>query len=241
MSAFMAEIIGTAILVLLGNGVIANVLLKQTKGSTSGSWFLISTGWGFAVFVAVEVAAPYSGAHLNPAVSIALAVAHKFSWALVPKYILAQMIGAMIGAFLVWLEYRPHFNITQNEVDKLMCFSTSPSLRNYSANFISETLNTFLLIFTILYIKDPTFSLNGTTDLVGLGAIGAIPVALIVWVIVISLGANTGCALNPARDLGPRIIHSIFIKGSSDWSYSFIPIIAPIVGGILASLLFLSL
>lgn len=243
MSPFAAEIIGTAVMMLLGNGVIANVLLKQTKGSTSGSWLLISTGWGFAIFCAVEIAAPYSGAHLNPAVSIGFAVAQKFEWAKVPLYIIAQMIGAMLGGFLTWVLYRAHFKLTTNEEEMLMCFSTVPALKKYSANFTAEVIGTFILIFTVLYIKEPSFVTTTGKDVpIGLGAIGALPVALIVWGIVISLGGNTGCALNPARDLGPRIIHAVLpIKGSSDWQYAWIPVIGPITGSILAAICFLIL
>lgn len=243
MSPFAAEIIGTAVMMLLGNGVIANVLLKQTKACTSGSWLLISTGWGFAVFCAVEIAAPYSGAHLNPAVSIGLAVAQKFAWGNVPLYITAQMIGAMLGGWLTWLLYRPHFKLTSNEAEMLMCFSTVPALKKVSANVTAEIIGTFMLILTVLYIKEPNFVTSSGKDVpIGLGAIGALPVAIIVWGIVISLGGNTGCALNPARDLGPRIVHAVLpIKGSSEWGYAWVPVVGPIIGSVGAAVCFLLL
>lgn len=239
MTPFIAEIIGTMLLILLGNGVVANVVLKDTKGNNSG-WIVISTAWALAVFVGVQVAGPISGAHLNPAVTIGLAVAGKFSWDLVPTYIAAQMIGAALGAFLVWLFYKDHFAITEDEGGKLACFSTGPAIKKVSSNFISETIGTFVLVFVIFYFADPSLSLHtDTTAKIGLGSIGAVPVAFLVWAIGLSLGGTTGYAINPARDLGPRIMHSILpIKGSSDWGYAWIPVAGPILGAVLAALLY---
>lgn len=242
MTPFIAEIIGTALLILLGNGVVANVVLNQTKGNNSG-WIVITTGWAFAVFVGVTVAAPASGAHLNPAVTLGLAIAGKFPWENVHVYIAAQMLGAMVGAFLVWLSYKDHFAVTDNEGGKLACFSTGPAIRKPASNFISEFIGAFVLVFVIFYFAGPSFSSETITDAkIGLGSIGALPVSLLVWVIGLALGGPTGYAINPARDLGPRIMHSILpIKGSSDWEYAWIPVLAPIAGGAFAALFFQAL
>ncbi|MEG0925830.1 MIP/aquaporin family protein [Chryseobacterium sp.] len=242
MTPFIAEVIGTMLLILLGNGVVANVVLKDTKGNNSG-WIVITTAWALAVFVGVTVAGPISGAHLNPAVTIGLAAAGKFSWDLVPSYIAAQMIGGMLGAFLVWLFNKDHFAITEDEGAKLACFSTSPAIRKVSSNLISEIIGTFVLVFVILHFSNPSITLQADPNAqVGLGTVGAIPVTFLVWVIGLSLGGTTGYAINPARDLAPRIMHSILpVKGSSDWSYSWIPVIGPVTGAIIAALLFLIL
>lgn len=239
MTPFIAEVIGTMLLILLGNGVVANVVLKDTKGHNSG-WIVITTAWALAVFVGVTVAGPISGAHLNPAVTIGLAVAKKFSWDFVPSYIAAQMIGALLGAFLVWLFNKDHFAITEDEGAKLACFSTSPAIRNTFSNMISEIIGTFVLVFVIFYFSDASISIqNDPNAKIGLGSIGAVPVALLVWVIGLSLGGTTGYAINPARDLGPRIMHALLpIKGSSDWGYSWIPVVGPILGAILAAVLY---
>lgn len=232
MSPFVAEIIGTALLVLLGNGVVANVLLSKTKGQNSG-WIVITTGWGLAVFVAVYAVASVSGAHINPAVTIGLAAAGKFAWTLVPGYIAAQMIGAFLGATLVWLHYKPHFDETQDAALKLAVFSTGPAIRTTFWNLISEVIGTFVLVFGVLSIASPE---------VGLGALDALPVALLVLVIGLSLGGTTGYAINPARDLGPRMAHAVLPisgKGESDWAYSWIPVVGPILGGLLAAAVFL--
>lgn len=232
MSPFVAEIIGTALLVLLGNGVVANVLLSKTKGQNSG-WIVITTGWGLAVFVAVYAVASVSGAHINPAVTIGLAAAGKFAWTLVPGYIAAQMIGAFLGATLVWLHYKPHFDETQDAALKLAVFSTGPAIRTTFWNLISEVIGTFVLVFGVLSIASPE---------VGLGALDALPVALLVLVIGLSLGGTTGYAINPARDLGPRMAHAVLPisgKGKSDWAYSWIPVVGPILGGLLAAAVFL--
>ncbi len=241
MSILVAEILGTMFLILLGNGVVANVVLKGTKGNNSG-WIVITTGWALAVFVGVVVAGPYSGAHLNPAVTIGLAVAGKLSWTLVPEYIAGEMLGAMLGALLVWVFYRDHFKATDDESGKLACFSTSPAIKNTFSNLTSEVIGTFVLIFVIFYIAGPKLDITGDINaetMIGLGSIGAIPVAFLVWVIGLSLGGTTGYAINPARDLGPRIIHAILpLKGGSEWSYSWIPVLGPIIGAIIAALLY---
>jgi glycerol uptake facilitator protein len=242
MTILVAEILGTMMLILLGNGVVANVVLKDTKGNNSG-WIVITTGWALAVFVGVIIAGPYSGAHLNPAVTIGLATAGKLSWSLVPEYIAGEMIGAMLGAFLVWIFYKDHFKITENEAGKLACFSTGPAIKNTLSNLISEIIGTFVLIFVIFHLAGPSINLGIDAGAhIGLGSLGALPVALLVWVIGLSLGGTTGYAINPARDLGPRIMHSILpVKGKSNWAYAWIPIVGPIIGCVIAALLHLSL
>jgi len=235
MSPFIAELIGTMLLILLGDGVVANVVLKDTKGNNSG-WMVITTAWGLAVFVGVVVAGPYSGAHLNPAVTIALAIAGKFAWAQVPLYIAAQFLGAMIGSFLVWVMYYDHFKRTNDPASILAVFCTGPAVRNYISNITSEVIGAFVLLFTIFYISGAQIVPTNTP--IGLGSVGAIPVALLVWVIGLSLGGTTGYAINPCRDLGPRIMHMILPiknKGTSDWSYAWIPVFGPIAGAAIAA------
>lgn len=241
MTPFTAEIIGTMLLILLGNGVVANVVLKDTKGNNSG-WIVITAAWAFAVFVGVAVAGPISGAHLNPIVTLGLALVGKFAWSQVVPYIVAQMIGAMLGAFLVWLSHKDHFAATKDEAGKLACFSTGPAIRNYTSNLISEIIGAFVLIFVIFYLAGPDVHIAAAADAkIGLGSIGALPVAILVWAIGLSLGGTTGYAINPARDLGPRIVHSILLKGNSDWSYAWVPIVGPIIGSSLAALCYLML
>lgn len=240
MNIYIAEFIGTGLLLLLGSGVVANVVLPQTKGN-GGGLIAITTAWALAVFCGVVVAGPYSGAHLNPAVTVGLGIAGKFDWALAPGYILAQIGGAMMGSFLAWLMYRDHFDLADDPGLKRAPFCTDPAIRNFSTSLTSEILGTFVLIFVILYIagarlEDPT----GTP--IGLGSVGALPVAFLVWVIGLALGGTTGYAINPARDLGPRIMHQILPikgKGSSDWGYSWVPIVGPIIGCALAAGLYL--
>ena len=236
MTAFTAELIGTFMLILLGNGVVANVVLNKTKGHDSG-WMVITTAWSLAVFTGVLIAAPYSGAHLNPAVSIGLATAGVFEWALVPSYILAQFIGAMLGAAMVALIYRDHCLQTPDPVLKLAIFCTIPAIPNRMSNLISEIVGTFVLIFGVFYLTDPIIS--DTVEVpIGMGSLGALPVAFIVWVIGLSLGGTTGYAINPARDLAPRIVHAILPlkgKGGSNWDYAWIPSIGPIIGAVLAA------
>lgn len=244
MTEFIAEFIGTAILILLGGGVVANVVLTGTKGNNSG-WIVITFGWGFAVFTAVAVAGPYSGAHVNPAVTLGLAIGGLFPWAKVGLFILAQMLGAAFGAFLVWLTYYDHFKATEDQGGILAVFSTGPAIRNTPMNFITEAVGTFLLVFTVFYLSGASFLCEQINNVkIGLGSIGAIPVAFLVVAIGLSLGGPTGYAINPARDLGPRIMHAILPikhKGDSDWSYSWIPVIAPLMGGALAAGLYLLL
>jgi glycerol uptake facilitator protein len=239
MSEFASEFLGTMFLILLGNGVVANVVLNGTKGHNSG-WIVITTGWALAVFVGVVIAGPYSGAHLNPAVTIALAIAQKFAWAKVPLYILAQLLGAMAGTSLVWLIYKDHYAITEDKGGKLATFCTGPAIKNTTSNLISEIIGTFVLIFVIFYFAGAEITKDKSP--IGLGSLGAIPVAFLVWVIGLALGGTTGYAINPARDLGPRIMHAILPvhnKGNSDWGYAWIPVIGPVIGASLAALLFL--
>ena len=242
MNELVAEFIGTLLLVLLGNGVVANVVLTGTKGH-NGGWIVITMGWGLAVFVGVAVAGPVSGAHLNPAVTIGLAVAGLFSWGNVVTFILAQMLGAFTGAFTVWLFYRNHFNKTEDSGAILACYSTAPAIRSTFSNFLSEVIGTFVLVFVILYIADPALDLPGVGSAkMGLGTLGALPVALLVIAIGLSLGGTTGYAINPARDLGPRLMHAIVpikSKGDSDWNYSWVPVAGPLAGALIAAVLFL--
>lgn len=241
MSPFIAELIGTMLLILLGDGVVANVLLNDTKGN-NGGWMVITTAWGLAVFVGVMVAGPYSGAHLNPAVTIGLAIAGKFAWAGVLPYIAAQLIGAGMGAFLVWVMYKDHFNRNNDPGAMLACFCTGPAIRNYTSNMTSEIIGAFVLVFAVFYISGA--EITPTKVPVGLGSVGAVPVAFLVWVIGLSLGGTTGYAINPARDLAPRIIHALVPikgKGSSDWSYAWVPIAGPIIGAAIAALIYLQL
>lgn len=241
MTEFVAEFIGTALLILLGNGVVANVVLNGTKGNNSG-WMVITTAWALAVFVGVVIAAPFSGAHLNPAVTIALAIAQKFNWVKVPYYILAQLCGAIVGSFLVWVMYKDHFDATEDKGLKAAPFATAPAIRNLKSNLFSEIIGTFVLIFVIFYFTNAEMGSDKTP--IGLGSLGAIPVAFLVWVIGLALGGTTGYAINPVRDLGPRIVHALIPmkgKGTSDWAYSWVPIVGPIIGATLAALLYLSL
>lgn len=241
MTPFVAEIIGTFLLLLLGLGVVANVILAKTKSNDNG-WMVITTGWGLAVFIGVVVASPYSGAHINPAVSIGLAVAGKFPWASVPSYLLAQFIGAMLGALVVWLMYKDHFDATEDQDTKRAVFCTAPAIRNTFSNLFSESVGTFVLVFTVLFFTDATITDSETV--IGLGSLGAIPVAFLVWGIGLSLGGTTGYAINPARDLGPRIMHALLPikgKGNNDWAYSWIPVIGPVLGASLAALLALGM
>ncbi|MGB5236722.1 MAG: MIP/aquaporin family protein [Flavobacteriaceae bacterium] len=237
MTPFAAEIVGTFILMLLGCGVNANVVLKDTKGNSSGSWVLITTGWAMAVYVAVAIASPHSGAHINPAVTIGLAAAGLFPWSSVATYVLAQFIGAMLAAFLIWLNYRDHFDRTEDQGLKLAVFSTAPAIPNMPLNLLAEITGTFVLVFAVLFFTDAT--ILETDSVIGLGSLGALPVALVVWSIGMSLGGTTGYSINPARDLGPRIMHALLPikgKGGSNWTYSWIPVIGPVLGGILAAL-----
>ncbi len=226
MTAFMGEVIGTALLITLGNGVVANVVLNKTLGHKSG-WIVITMGWAVAVFVGVIFAGPISGAHLNPAVTIALAVAGKFAWADVPLYIVAQLLGACMGSLMMWLAYKKHFDAT--ETDHLGVFCTGPTISSPIDNLLTEVIATFVFMMAVFSIVKPAS---------GIGSLDALPVSLIVLAIGLCMGGPTGYAINPARDLGPRFIHSILpIKGkrSSNWSYAWVPIIGPIVGAVIAA------
>ncbi len=243
MTPFVAEILGTFILILLGNGVVANVVLNKTKGNNSG-WLVITTAWGLAVFTAVFITMDYSGAHLNPAVTVGLALAGKFAWTSVANYVVAQMIGAGLGAALVFLMYRDHYRETPDQNLKLATFCTSPAIYNSASNFFSEAIGTFVLVFAVLYVTGPNLVPADPAVPVGLGSLGALPVGLVVWVIGLCLGGTTGYAINPARDLGPRIMHQLLPvpdKGTSEWHYSWIPILGPVAGAAIAAGLFLVL
>jgi glycerol uptake facilitator protein len=228
---FLGEMVGTAMLVLLGDGVVANVALKGTKGN-NGGWIVVTFGWAIAVFVGVFVSAGVSKAHLNPAVTIGLAVAEKLEWSQVPGYLAAQMLGAMIGAVLVWLQYKSHFDVTESGDAKLGVFCTGPAIRSLGFNLLSEMIGTFVLVYAVLHITSPTG---------GLGSLDALPVGLVVLVIGLSLGGSTGYAINPARDLGPRIVHALLPipgKRDSDWGYAWVPVVGPVAGALLATVLY---
>ncbi len=237
MSPFVAEYLGTAVMILLGGGVVANVVLKGTKGN-NGGWIVITTAWALAVFVGVTIAGPYSGAHLNCAVTIANLALGKLDLATTLSYIGAQFLGAMTGAFVVWLMYKDHFDQTEDPGAKQAVFCTAPALRNPPINLISEVVGAFVLIFTILHFTDAKMA---DDSVIGLGSIGAIPVAFLVWVIGLSLGGTTGYAINPARDLGPRIVHAILPiknKAGFDAAYAWVPFLGPIIGALLAVALY---
>jgi len=220
---------------------VANVVLKNTKGE-NGGWFLISAGWGMGVFVAVLAIGPVSGAHINPAVTLGLAFSGLFEWSQVVPFIIAQMLGAMAGGYLVYLFYHDHFKITDSPECKMCCFCTMPNIRNKINNFLSEAVGTFVLIFAVLFINLPSVEIEGIDNVkVGLGSLEALPVGLVVFAIGMSLGGTTGYAINPARDLGPRIIHALIpMKGKrdSDWGYSWIPVMGPVVGAGIAALVY---
>jgi glycerol uptake facilitator protein len=237
MPPFLAELLGTMLLIILGDGVVANVVLNQTKGQSSG-WIVITTGWAFAVTVAVYAVGTFSGAHLNPAVTIGLAAIGKFAWASVPTYIAAQMLGAMLGATIVWLAYLPHWAVTESPASKLAVFCTSPAIRNPVSNLVTEIIGTAVLVLGVLAILTPK---NLNPDYGWNVGLGPALVGVIVWAIGLSLGGPTGYAINPARDLGPRIAHAILPipgKGGSDWGYAWIPIAGPIIGGLIAAFLY---
>ena len=235
MSPFLAEFFGTAILIVLGDGVVANVVLHRTKGHNSG-WIVITAGWAFAVTIGVYCVNSISGAHLNPAVTIALASIGTFPWAKVPMYIAAQIAGGFLGAVIVWLAYLPHWAATPDAESKLGVFSTSPAIRKRGANLMAEIIGGFVLVLALLAVLSPGNFSPGSDLAKGFGPI---LVGIIIWSIGLSLGGPTGYAINPARDLGPRIAHSVLPivgKGSSDWGYAWIPIAGPIVGGVLGAL-----
>ena len=230
MSIFGAEVIGTAILILLGNGVVAGVLLNQSKAQNSG-WIVITFGWGIGVMAGAYAVGQFSGAHLNPAVTLGFAFQGSTEWGDVPEYLAGEFVGAFIGATLVWLAYLNHWAATEDPGLKLACYSTAPAIRNPAANLITEIIGTFMLVFGILAII--------ANEATGVSGLNALLVGLLVFGIGLSLGGPTGYAINPARDLGPRIIHAILPiagKGPSDWGYSWVPVVGPIIGGVLGAL-----
>ena len=238
MTAYIFEFIGTAMLILIGNGIVANIVLKGTKGADSG-WIGISLAWGIAVFIGVFISADASGAHLNPAVTVGLATAGKFGWNLVPGYILAQVLGAMLGNLLVWLTYKKQYDATDDQGALLATFSTGPAIRSPFWNFISELIGAFALVFGVFFIAGGSLG----DEPIKLGALDALPVALLVMGIGFGLGGPTGYAINPARDFGPRIMHTVLPikgKGGSDWGYAWIPVLGPLVGGVLAALAYMA-
>ena len=244
MQVYLAEFIGTMILVLLGDGVVAGVLLRHSKAENAG-WIVITFGWGMAVAMAVYSVGAISGAHINPAVTIGLASIGAFEWAQVPGYIISRMVGAMIGATLVWLAYRDHWAATEDPGLKLATFCTAPGIRNTVSNLITEIIGTAMLVFGIVAIVANTQNITdaASVDLAQIFQLGIFPliVGLLVFAIGLSLGGPTGYAINPARDLGPRIAHAILPvagKGGSDWGYSWIPVVGPIIGGVLGALLY---
>lgn len=231
MSPFLAEFVGTALILIFGGGVVANVLLNKTKGH-NGGWIVITFGWAIGVYTGVLVSAQYSGAHLNPAITIALAFTGKFEFAQAGSYILAQTLGAMAGSFLVWIAYRKHFEATTDAGLIHAVFCTSPNIRSYPDNLLTEIIGTFVLTIAVLYMAAPD---------VGLGALNALPVALVVLGLGLSLGGPTGYAINPARDLGPRILHALLPikpKAGFDLKYAWVPVAGPILGGLLAAIVF---
>ena len=231
MSPFIAELSGTAMILILGNGVVANVILDKTKGN-GGGLIAITLGWAMAVFVGVYMTATISGAHLNPAVTLALAMQGKLAWGLVPQYMAAQFLGAMLGSGIVWLMYRNHLDATNDAATCLAVFSTSPAIHNPVQNFLTEMLATLVFVVGILFITAPEHSL---------GSLNALPVSLLVLAIGLSLGGPTGYAINPARDLGPRLMHALLPikgKGGSDWQYAWVPVAGPFVGAALAAWLY---
>jgi glycerol uptake facilitator protein len=243
MSPYLAELIGTLLLVTLGNGVVANVVLARTKGQGAG-WIVITAGWGLGVFVGVFCAQPFSGAHLNPAVTVAMAVSGKLAWSKVGGYVLAQVLGGTAGGALVFLFYREHFKASADAGAKLACFCTAPNIRNVPQAFFCEAVGTFMLVFPVFLMTNATATIPSASGesgqvIIGLGTLGAVPVALVVFAIGLSLGGTTGYAINPARDLGPRLAHAVLPvpgKGDSDWGYSWVPVLGPLTGGLLAVL-----
>ena len=239
MTVYLFELIGTAMLILLGNGVVANVLLKNTYGFNAGL-IVITFGWAIGVFVGVFISADASGAHLNPAVTLGLATAGKFSWQIVPGYILAQVLGAMMGSLLVWLTYKKHYDATEDPDALRSTFCTGPAIDKPLWNFITELIGTFVLVFGVFYIAGGTMG----DEPISLGSLDALPVGLLVLGIGLSLGGATGYAINQQRDFGPRIMHALLpikAKGNSNWKYAWIPVLGPITGSIIAALTYLAI
>lgn len=237
MNAFGAEMVGTALLVLFGDGVVANVVLRQSKGY-QGGWMVIATGWALGVALAVYCVNSLSGAHLNPAVTLGLAAIGKFAWASVPTYVAAQMIGAFLGATLVWLAYLPHWAVTEDRAAKLGVFCTAPGIRKPACNLVTEIIGTFVLVLGVLAILSPKNLVPNTGFDTGFAPF---LVGVLVWGLGLSLGGPTGYAINPARDLGPRLAHYVLPiagKGGCDWGYAWVPVVGPIVGGVLGALFY---
>jgi len=240
MSPFLAELLGTMLLVIFGDGVVANVLLNKSKGQNSG-WMVIATGWGLGVAVAVYAVNSISGAHLNPAVSVGLAAIGKFAWSNVPVYVAAQMIGAFIGAVIVWLAYLPHWSITEDKGAKLAIFCTGPAVRKPAQNMLTEIIGAFVLVLGVLAVLSPKNLVPNSGFDTGFAPF---LVGVLVWAIGLSLGGPTGYAINPARDLGPRLAHfflPIAGKGDSDWGYAWVPVVGPIIGGVLGAVCYKAL
>ena len=238
MAQYLAEIVGTAILILLGDGVVANVVLAKNKGNGSG-WIVITFGWGMAVAFAVYAVGWVSGAHINPAVTVGLAAIGQFSWALVPGYIISQMLGAMLGAAIVFVSYKQHFDATEDQGAILGTFATGPAIRGPFWNFVTEFFGTAMLLFGILAIGHTMGGAQGLVDRVDSG-IGPLVTGFLIFAIGMSLGGPTGYAINPARDLGPRIMHALLPiqgKGGSDWGYAWLPVVGPILGGVFGAAL----
>ena len=235
MNTFVAEMVGTALLVLLGDGVVAGVVLSKSKAQNSG-WIVITTGWGLAVAMAVYAVGRVSGAHINPAVTLGLAMVGRFPWSSVPAYLAAQLLGAMLGAVLVWLTYLAHWAETPDPALKLVVFSTAPAIRRSAANLIAEIIGTAVLMFGVLALG----SYKPAND----SGLAPLLVGLLVWAIGLSLGGPTGYAINPARDLGPRVVHALLPipgKGGSDWGYAWVPVLGPVVGGVLGAVVYVRL
>lgn len=238
MSLFVAEFLGTALLVLFGNGVVANVVLSKTKGHNAG-WIVITAGWAIAVYVGAFCSNEASGAHLNPAVTVAMLTAGKLSVQKGIEYLVAQMLGAIVGGGLVFAFYREHFLASEDADAKLACFCTAPNIRNHGQALFCELLGTFVLVLPIFLMTPANLVTSDGNQAIGLGSLGLLPVALLVFGIGLSLGGTTGYAINPARDLGPRLVHAILPipgKRDSDWGYAWVPVIGPILGGVLAAL-----
>jgi glycerol uptake facilitator protein len=243
MNALVAELIGTAIIIVFGGGVVANVVLSKTKGGNSG-WIVITWGWAIGVFVGVFVSQDYSGAHLNPAVTLGLAMGGRFAWAGVPGYMAAQLAGAFLGAIVVGVFYGEHFKVSDNLDGKLAVFCTAPNIRVIWRAVTCEIIATFFLVFPVFLISGPSVTLPAAagaaaTVPIGLGSLGALPVALLVLGLGLALGGTTGYAINPARDLGPRLAHAVLPLGrkrDGDWGYAWVPVVGPLVGGALAAL-----
>jgi len=243
MNSTCGEILGTSLLIVLGNGTVANVVLAKSKAQNAG-WIVVATGWAMGVYVGAFTVASISGAHLNPAVTFGLAISGKFPWAQVPNYFAGQMVGAMIGAVLVWLAYLPHWSETTDRDAKRGVFCTAPAIRRPLANLLCEAIGTMVLLLGIFGIKGAVMQQNTSAAVpLDMGALGMLPVAFLVWGIGLALGGPTGYAINPARDLGPRIMHALLPiagKGGSDWGYAWVPVVGPVIGAGLAAKIYLA-